>query len=155
MSRFRLRLMVVGCVAGGALLLFGCGSVKGGVPETTPTPTPAAIIESGVEGMVVIGPMQALGFAGASPSSKPAAAVSIQVRAAPAADKTSSAALGPVLARGVADSNGRFRIALAPGRYELTAESPSGQQLRPVAAIVTVLPNQFTTVTLQLDTGIR
>jgi hypothetical protein len=156
MSRFVVSLFVVSCVAGGALLLSGCGSVSGGVPETTASPSPAAIIDSGVEGMVVISPLQPVGgLPGASPNSKPAAAVAIQVRAAPAADKTTSAAPGPVLARGVAGSDGRFRIALPPGRYELTPESPSGRQLRPVAAIVTVLPNQFTTVMLQLDTGIR
>jgi hypothetical protein len=145
-------LVVVSCIAGGALLLSGCGSVRGGGPEAAASASPAAVLDSGVEGTVVIGPLQAVGVPGAS-NSKPTAA-SVVVRAAPAADKTSTVTPGPLLARGVVSSDGRFQIVLAPGRYELTPESPSGQ-LRPVATIVTVLPHQFTKVVLQLDTGIR
>jgi hypothetical protein len=47
--------------------------------------------------------------------------------------------------------NGRFEVALSPGRYVLAADA--GPLLKPVQVVVPA--NAFTTVTLFFDSGIR
>jgi hypothetical protein len=52
--------------------------------------------------------------------------------------------------------DGRFEIALAPGRYELRGESPTGQPV-PVAmpTAVTVPTGAFADVPIRFDSGVR
>jgi hypothetical protein len=51
-------------------------------------------------------------------------------------------------------SDGRFRIALAPGRYTLRAAGPSSiQTSKPVG--VSVVSGHWTTATVLVDSGIR
>jgi hypothetical protein len=60
---------------------------------------------------------------------------------------------GPVVARGDAGNDGRFRITAVPGRYTLSATSPNA--MRCTSQPVTVTSGQFTDVQVGCDTGIR
>ena len=52
-------------------------------------------------------------------------------------------------------TDGRFRIALAPGDYTVRAAARPAGIIRPATATVTVTANRFLSLTLELDSGIR
>ena len=52
-------------------------------------------------------------------------------------------------------ADGRYRIALAPGRYAVRTTSPSIFERRPQPGTVTVPRDRFARVIFTLDTGIR
>ena len=99
--------------------------------------------DTGVEGEVWIGPLSPVSKPG-EPDSKPYSA-SINIRSI-AADK--------VVANVTSDENGRFRIALVPGRYLLEPEQGNPLPRAP-AQEVTVVQGQFTHVRIDYDSGIR
>lgn len=122
-----------------ALLVF---SLAACAPLTTPTPTPS---DSGVEGQVFIGP------------TCPVVRVD-----QPCPDRPYQTVLAVYSLNGrkvtefQTDEEGRFRVALAPGEYILRPEHPGGMR-PPFAAeqTFTVLPGQFTHLSVTYDSGIR
>jgi hypothetical protein len=53
------------------------------------------------------------------------------------------------------DINGRFRIALKPGRYSVRATPIDSPIILPATTTVTVTPGRYAPLTLTLDSGIR
>jgi hypothetical protein len=96
---------------------------------------------SGIRGVVLLGPMCPVERVGSPCPDRPFAAV---VRV--------SGAQGHASVR--SGSDGRFQIALAPGRYTLRASGSSAiQTSKPVE--ITVLSGRWTTATVSVDSGIR
>lgn len=60
-------------------------------------------------------------------------------------------AAGPVVARGVTDAAGTFRIAAAPGAYVVTAQAGMSCELMDVL----VSDGEYAAVAVPCDTGIR
>ena len=150
---------------GGCALVFltACGGygVSGSQSSgaSSPAATPAASssgtagVDSGVSGEVVLGPVQPVQQIGA-PNTVPVAA-EVQVRAAPAAAKgQTTAAPSSLIATVATGADGKFRIALAPGSYLLTPVSATSQ-VSGIAVLVTITAHAYTSVVLQIDTGIR
>ncbi|OFW58666.1 MAG: hypothetical protein A2133_08075 [Actinobacteria bacterium RBG_16_64_13] len=99
--------------------------------------------DTGIEGEVWIGPISPVSKPG-EPDSKPYSA-SIRIR---------SVAEDRIVAVVTSDENGRFRIALVPGRYVLEPEQ--GDPLpRASTQEVTVVAGQLTHVRIDYDSGIR
>ena len=125
---------------------------------TSPGATPlassgAAGIDSGVDGEVVLGPVQPVQQIGV-PNSVPVAA-QVQVRSAPSGAKgQGTGAPGPIITTVATGADGRFRIALAPGSYLLTPVSAT-THVSGIAVLVTVAGHAYANVVLQIDTGIR
>ena len=63
-----------------------------------------------------------------------------------------SRATGATAATAKAGSDGRFRVAVAPGDYTVEAQSP--QAMRCTPADVTVPPGRYADVAVSCDTGI-
>lgn len=97
---------------------------------------------SGIEGLVLIGPMCPVVRPGESCPDKPfSAEVAVQTPS------------GREAARFRSDEEGRFRVALKPGTYTLVPKS-NGIQMAPEAQ-VTVADGEFTPVRITYDSGIR
>ena len=104
-----------------------------------------ATLDSGIEGEVRIGPLSPVVSEGQEgEDSKPYSAV-IRIKSIPE---------GEVVAETTSGDDGRFRVALAPGRY--LVEPEQGDPL-PIASTqeVTVEPGAFTTIRIDYDSGIR
>lgn len=114
-------------------LLVSCGN-------QTPTTTAA----SGVEGRVLAGPTCPVESAYSPCPDRPVETEITVVRESS----------GAFVKRGMSDSNGDFRIELPPGRYIVSAGGSSGiGGSQPVMAVVE--EGKFTTIEIQIDTGIR
>jgi hypothetical protein len=114
-------------------------------PEERVSPTPsAAAINSGVRGLVLLGPTCAAQPIDASPCVTPYAATLVILDAN-----------GDPVARVVSGADGRFEVVLAPGDYQIQPEN--GQDGVPSASpqTVTVVPDEFVEVEIDFDTGIR
>ncbi|HXH88985.1 MAG TPA: hypothetical protein VNI55_10325 [Gaiellaceae bacterium] len=97
---------------------------------------------SGITGLVLRGPTQPVCTVGV-PCEEPAARATLAVTKA-----------GRIVARVRTNAAGRFRVALAPGRYTvITTETRIGQMAP--SRIVQVRRNGYASVTLRIDTGIR
>jgi len=107
-------------------------------PFAAPTPT-----DSGIEGQVVIGPMCPVVQIGVECPDQPYQAELSVLRSN-----------GSQVLRFRTDEKGSFRVPLAPGDYVLRPESSN---MIPFAAEqdFTVLPGQFTRITINYDSGIR
>lgn len=102
--------------------------------------------DSGVSGLVLLGPLTPVEQVGGPPNERPYEAAVRVVRAG-SDDVAASARSG---------SDGRFRVNLAPGRYTLIAASPANAVLPYAAPVdVTVVAHRFADVTVRFDTGIR
>lgn len=103
------------------------------------TPTPS---DSGIKGLVTIGPVSPVQRQGESGEAPYAARIVIR------------RANGGTVAEIGSGADGRFSVNLAPGRYVLEPQSPG---VLPFAGPqeVTVEPHRFTEVTVQFDSGIR
>ena len=113
-----------------AILLIGCAR----------TGTAAV---SGIEGMVLLGPQCPVVTAGSPCPDKPVAAEVVATRLE---DRE--------VFNAQSGSDGRFRLALPPGEYEVQALVTAGAMFaKPVN--VTVPPGEFVHVDVPLDTGIR
>jgi hypothetical protein len=169
--------IVMSLIATTALLMSGCGHAGAGPgtlaasttpatsgdPSTTPTASgdpgadattpPPASGDSGVQGIVVVGPPQPLSPASGQPTGRPIA-VQIEVWTTSEAPKGAPSQQVSLVLRGASGSDGRFRIILPPGRYTLTPVS-TDRLLRAVSVMVTVQARHFTTVVLELDNGMR
>ena len=103
-------------------------------------------VDSGIEGMVLLGPICPVQSIPPDPAcaDKPTSA-SFEVR---------DARTGKLVLNTSSDTNGHFRINLQPGIYQLKSKSMQlGERIKPLN--VTVRPNEFEKVSLDVDTGIR
>lgn len=114
------------------------------IPNPT-TPPPSASLDSGITGRVSIGPTCPVERIPPDPQ---------------CADKPYAALLnisitdGTLVTQVQAGSDGTFKVTLAPGEYVISqAGGKIYPRLSPVN--VTVKANQYTSVNLQLDSGIR
>jgi hypothetical protein len=106
------------------------------------TTSTTAALDSGITGLVTLGPISPVEQPGVS-NDKPYAATLVIKRTA-----------GSVVAQVRSGEDGRFTIKLAPGTYIL--EPQNGQPLpRAEAQQVTVSAHAFTEVTVAYDSGIR
>ncbi len=101
--------------------------------------------DTGVEGVVTIGPTCPVVQVGQDCPDQPYAA-----------DLTVANPHGKIIARATADADGRFRIALAPGDYVLEAKAANDSPF-PAAATFpfAVQEGIWTHLDLTLDSGIR
>jgi hypothetical protein len=120
-----------------ALALSACD----GTAATTPSPTAAP--DTGIRGLVLLGPTCAVEQAGASPCVTPYAATLV-IRDANERE----------VGRVTSGADGRFEIRLPPGQYVIL---PQNGDPTPTAQLapVTVVEGQFADVTINYDTGIR
>jgi hypothetical protein len=120
-----------------ALPLVGCGAGSG-MP---------ILQTSGIQGRATEGPISPVQIPG-QPNSQtlPNAIITVQPQGG-----------GGELARQTTDAQGNFKIALAPGAYQVVPLPPDPSSPLPRAApqTVTVPANQFVTITVDYDTGIR
>ena len=101
-------------------------------------------LNSGLEGLVTVGPQCPVVREGESCPDLPYAAT-LELRQA-----------GRLIVRFQSDVQGKFRVAVRPGSYSLQPKSPVGQFL-PAAGpqAVTVLEEQFSSIAVMYDSGIR
>jgi len=101
--------------------------------------------DTGVEGVVTIGPVCPVVQVGQPCPDQPYAAKLMVANPS-----------GKMIARGSADADGRYRILLAPGDYLLEAKAADGGAF-PAAAShpFSVRQGEWTTVNVVLDSGIR
>ena len=127
--RGMLALLVAGVLA---VILAGCGGAE-----------PPA--DTGVEGVVTIGPMCPVVQVGQPCPDQPYAAKLTVVNPS-----------GKVIARDAADADGRFRIPLETGDYRLQAEAKDGGPLPASAGYpFTVSQGSWTRLDVVMDSGIR
>lgn len=125
----RLRSVLIMGIVLGALLLSGCSA--------------PAQLDSGIRGMVTLGPT--------SPTQKPGAA-NTEPYAADLVIKPQGGRSS--VARVKSGDDGRFSIDLEPGTYVIrAAESKPGSILKPIS--VTVEARRYTEVAVPFDSGIR
>jgi hypothetical protein len=124
--------LLAGCAAGG----------HGGVGDPGGTPTGG---DSGIEGVVVLGPQCPVEHVGSPCPDKPYQA-SLRVVARD----------GSVVATVTTYQDGTFHVVVPPGTYTVDGGPPHSGGF-PVAhpVEVTVVPHEFAEVTVQFDTGLR
>jgi hypothetical protein len=132
LARLRLAAKVAPAVL---ILLAGCGT--GAAPGSPP-----AGAGNGIEGIALAGPQCPVEVAGSPCPPRPIAARVV------VSDRT-----GAEITSFRTGVDGRFRVALAPGRYTLQALDQAPLLLKPTE--VTVPAGQFAWVQLNFDTGIR
>lgn len=102
-------------------------------------------LDSGIRGTTAAGPQCPVEIAGSPCPDEPLAA-----------EFDVDAPNGDVVAHVRSDANGRFEVALQPGRYVLDPEPPSDSGFpfgKPLDVVVRA--HRFTRVTVTFDTGIR
>ncbi|MEJ7831813.1 MAG: carboxypeptidase-like regulatory domain-containing protein [Nocardioides sp.] len=109
---------------------------------------PAAAPESGMTGVVTLGPQCPVESPGEPCEDQPAAGVAVTASEQLPGE---AYAAGPVVARGVTDADGAFRITAAPGAYVVTAEAGMSCELMDVR----VSDGEYAEVDVPCDTGIR
>lgn len=125
-------------VALAGLLLAGCGDHS---PGTT-------LDQSGVTGRVRLGPQCPVETEGEPCDDKPAAGSRVTVAKQLGGD---SSAGGEVVARTTTDADGSYRVAVAPGKYLVTADA--GMSCERMAAMVGA--GAYSKIDISCDTGIR
>ena len=117
-------------------LLTGCGNGTGG----------NASVLSGVQGQATRGPITPVTQQG-TPNTAPLPNVVIVVRRQD----------GSEVARDTTDAAGRYKIGVTAGTYQVVGLAPNGSSLPspPTAQTVMVPINQYITVDVEYDTGIR
>lgn len=125
-------------VALGVALLSGCGDHGLG----------SAIDGSGIAGQVHLGPQCPVEAAGRPCADRPTAGSTVTVAKRLADDPP---AAGQVVARTTTDTDGRYRVDVAPGEYVVTASAGMSCELIDVR----VQAGALSPVDLLCDTGIR
>jgi hypothetical protein len=153
-------------IAAMALLVAGCGDDPGVRPTTPSSPTPGSFAtgqpspgktgvftgtatppagDSGIRGIVLIGPQCPVVREGEDCPDKPFQAI-IGIRDA----------AGRAIASTASGVDGRFEIALPAGTYLLVARPPTDTTIpAPVEISVVVEPSRFTEIVVSMDSGIR
>ena len=109
---------------------------------------PGAAPRSGVTGTVHLGPQCPVETVDDPCDDKPAAGVEVTIAQPVPGD---SYRAGRVIASGVTDAEGAFRIAVAPGQYVVTATAGMSCELLRAR----VVADTFAAVDVPCDTGIR
>jgi hypothetical protein len=99
---------------------------------------------SGIQGMVLLGPMCPV-----LKSDSPCPDRPIE------AEITVTTLEGEVVATGHSDTDGRYRISLAPGSYTVTAKRPDGAFGASKPATVEVSADSYVRLDVLVDSGIR
>ena len=125
--------VIVSLGLGLALFVAGCG------------PSPATPLNSGIQGIVQVGPTCPVERINSPCPPRPMAAT-VVVRNNQGADIT----------RFQSGADGRFKVGLAPGTYTLVG-LPIGSSFlpRPIPTNVTVVAGSYTSVNVEYDSGIR
>jgi hypothetical protein len=126
--------------AAAVLAVAGCGDDGSSSGDKEP--------DSGVTGVVSLGPQCPVEHPGEECDDEPAAGVTVTVSEQQPGEAYGA---GPAIATGVTDEDGRFRIALVPGDYVVTSDA--GMSCEFMDAHVTA--GAFTEVPVPCDTGIR
>jgi hypothetical protein len=121
------------------LVLVACGPVQ--PASATPTPSPTAL-DSGIRGIVLLGPVCATAGAESSPCLTPYAAELVITDGA-----------GNVVARVTSSSDGRFQVLLPPGDYVIQPDNGPDGNPSSSPQNVTVTPDEFEDVEIDYDTG--
>jgi hypothetical protein len=100
--------------------------------------------ETGIEGVITIGPIQAGPVRADAPSSRPLANAAFVVEN----QKGNVASF-------TTDENGHFRMPLAPGHYKVSLKQRTSSIGRYGPFEIDVVPGQMTKVQWQCDSGIR
>ena len=124
-------------IAAGILVLAGCGEES-----------PATKTQSGVAGLVHVGPQCPVETAGNPCEDQPAANVTVTVSEQIPGD---SYAAGEVVARATTNADGSYRIVVAPGDYVVTADAGMSCELMDAR----VTDGAYVKVDVPCDTGIR
>jgi hypothetical protein len=124
--------------ATGILLSAGCGEQG----------SPAASPDTGVAGVVHLGPQCPVETVDDPCDDRPAAGVTVTVSKQLPGE---AYAAGETVARGTTDSTGGFRIAVAPGEYVVTADAGMSCELMDAR----VTEGSWAEVDVPCDTGIR
>jgi hypothetical protein len=124
-------------LAAGILVLAGCGDQG-----------PAATTQSGVTGLVHLGPQCPVETAGDPCEDQPAANVTVTLSEQIPGD---SYAAGDIVARATTEADGTYRIAIAPGDYVVTADAGMSCELMDAR----VTGGAYSKVDIPCDTGIR
>jgi hypothetical protein len=111
--------------------------------QTSPTPMPE-IAETGIEGVITVGPTHGGPVRPGIPSSRPLANATFVVGND-----------GGAVAEFTTDDHGRFRVSLAPGHYTVTKKDRQKGVGRYGPFDVDVAAGQMTKVEWQCDTGMR
>ena len=119
-----------------ALGLVGCGDEQ------------SAATDSGVEGVVQLGPQCPVEVEGQPCDDKPAAAVEVTVSKQVPGEMYGG---GEPVAHTTTDALGRFRVAVKPGAYVVTAEAGMFCEFMDTR----VVAGEYVTVDVPCDTGIR
>ena len=125
--------------AAGIMLLASCG-------EQEPAGEPPA--DSGVSGLVHLGPQCPVETVDDPCDDKPAANVPVTVSEQLPGE---AYAAGKEVAKGRTDADGAFRIDVAPGEYVVTADAGMSCELMDAR----VLEGEYASVDVPCDTGIR
>jgi hypothetical protein len=138
-------MLLIGGLLAGAIVVTACGNARTAAQTNSRAVVPgiARDGDSGVEGLVTIGPTCPVERADSPCPDKPYPTQVIALSSG-----------GTELARAVTDAEGRFALALSPGDYHLT-EAISGTLPRPIVVAVHVVSGAWTFVHLTLDSGIR
>jgi len=139
--------MAFGAIASLAVLLAASGQAPPSFSNHDVGPS-----STGLEGQTVLGPTCPLQSVSSECADKPAPATTVRVEQATANGNGS----GAVIARVRADTNGKFKLILPPGRYVVTAEPAPGQP-EGVAKpqLIVVEKGLFTRVVLQFQGGLQ
>jgi hypothetical protein len=110
--------------------------------------SPPKPLDSGVQGVTMVGPTCPVQQEAAACPDQPLARASLTIT------REGSAT---TVATGRSDADGHFRIPLAPGAYILHPANPSGSAMPPSAPARPFLvhPHAYTEVTVEFDSGIR
>ena len=113
------------------------------------------LVQTGIQGQIVVGPQSPLGGAIAGPPSHSQRSLSGTVRIETASASKENPGTSQLVALVDTDAEGKFSAELAPGRYVVTAlkEQPGYPVAKP--AVVDVRAGAVTLVDVILDTGIR
>jgi hypothetical protein len=136
LRRASARVLVV-AISVACLGLAGCG-----------VRSPGATARSGVTGTVHLGPQCPVETVDDPCDDKPAAGVEVTVAEPVPGDSYTA---GKVVASGMTDADGVFRIAVAPGEYVVTAKAGMSCELLDAR----VVADTFAAVDVPCDTGIR
>ena len=123
------------------LLLVACGNES---PEAEPTAT----VDSGVRGLVHLGPQCPVETIDEPCEDEPAADVTVTISEQLPGE---AYAAGPAVASTTTDAEGRFQLVVGPGDYVVTADAGMSCELMDVR----VESGKYTTMDVPCDSGIR
>lgn len=137
--------MVYKLIWGCLLVVVGLLGLPGGNQADANTKSPTAVMGT-LSGRVTLGPLSPVEGPGSKPARVPASGVKLLV-------------YGPArqeIAALTTDTEGRFRVGLPPGSYQVEMGPKKGKEFtKDLPATVTITPGRETRLDIRLDTGMR